>query len=299
MKFSDMCLALLIVLIFIGLYAFSIISVGLKKVKKDWPQYRCNPIVMPFASQFGADPMQNFTHCIGNMQSSSMDFFLQPIHYVTSLLGNLGGDLTTSINNVRNIIAYIRSMVSNITGDIFGVFLNILIQVQRITINLKDLVMKIVGVLTTILYVMGSSMKLGESIWSGEIGGIIRTLCFKSTTQIKLNSGKMVNIKNINLGDTLENGTMVVGTLNLKGDKHNPYYKIWSKTLEEYIYVTGEHHIFPPLSSDDKGKLKNYIKVKNYKPAIKTTEYDDVLHCLVTTNHNIPVGEYTFWDWED
>ena len=47
------------------------------------------------------------------------------------------------------------------------------------------------------------------------------------------------------------------------------------------------------------GKLKNYIKVKNYKPAIKTTEYDDVLHCLVTTNHNIPVGEYTFWDWED
>ena len=162
MKFSDMCLALLIVLIFIGLYAFSIISVGLKKVKKDWPQYRCNPIVMPFASQFGADPTQNFTHCIGNMQSSSMDFFLQPIHYVTSLLGNLGGDLTTSINNVRNIIAYIRSMVSNITGDIFGVFLNILIQVQRITINLKDLVMKIVGVLTTILYVMGSSMKLGE-----------------------------------------------------------------------------------------------------------------------------------------
>lgn len=299
MKFSDMCLSILIILIFIGLYAFSIISVGLKKVKNDWPQYRCNPMVMPFASQFGADPMQNFTHCIGNMQSSSMGFFLQPIHYVTSLLGNLGGDLTTSVNNVRNVIAYIRSMVSNITGDIFGIFLNILIQVQRITINLKDLVMKIVGILTTILYVMGSSMKLGESIWNGEIGGIIRTLCFKSTTQIKLDSGKLMNIQNINLGDVLENKAIVVGTLKLKGDKQNPYYKIWSETLKDYIYVTGEHHIFPPLSSRDNNELKNYVKVKDYKLATKTNEYDDTLFCLITTNHKIPVGEYTFWDWED
>jgi hypothetical protein len=299
MKFSDMCLSILIILIFIGLYAFSIISVGLKKVKNDWPQYRCNPMVMPFASQFGADPMQNFAHCIGSMQSSSMGFFLQPIHYVTSLLGNLGGDLTTSVNNVRNVVAYIRSMVSNITGDIFGIFLNILIQVQRITINLKDLVMKIVGVLTTILYVMGSSMKLGESIWNGEIGGIIRTLCFKSTTQIKLDSGKLMNIKNINLGDILENGAIVMGTLKLKGDKRNPYYKIWSETLKDYIYVTGEHHIFPSLSSRDTNELKNYVKVKDYKLAIKTNEYDDTLFCLITTNHKIPVGEYTFWDWED
>jgi len=301
MKFSDMCLALLIVLVFVGLYVFSIVSVGLKKIKKDWPKYRCNPMVMPLASQFGVDPMQNFTQCIGNMQSNSMGFFLQPIHYVTSLLGNLGGDMTTAINNVRNVIAYIRSMVSNIVGDIFGVFLNILIQVQRITIKLKDLTMKIVGVLTAILYVMGSSMKLGESIWNGEIGNILRTLCFKENTPIKLDSGKLTKIKDIHLGDILENGATVVGTLKLKGDKSNPYYKIWSRELEDYIYVTGEHKT---LKKNDFGEklndiFKNYITVSSYDQAEKTDNYDKELFCLITSNHRIPVGEYTFWDWED
>ena len=30
-----------------------------------------------------------------------------------------------------------------------------------------------------------------------------------------------------------------------------------------------------------------------------TDLYDDVLYCIITDDHLIPVGEYTFWDWED
>ena len=26
---------------------------------------------------------------------------------------------------------------------------------------------------------------------------------------------------------------------------------------------------------------------------------EDILHCLVTSNNTIPIGDYTFWDWED
>ena len=64
MKFSDMILALLIILVFVGMYVFSIISVGLKNIKKDWPEYRCNPMAMPLAGQLGFDPIENFTFCI-------------------------------------------------------------------------------------------------------------------------------------------------------------------------------------------------------------------------------------------
>ena len=122
MKFSDMILALLIILVFVGMYLFGIVSVGLKNIKKDWPKYRCNPMAMPLAGQLGFDPMENFTFCITKMQSNSMGFFLAPIHYLMSMMGNLGKDLMEAVNMVRSVIAYIRGMVGNIVGDIFGVF---------------------------------------------------------------------------------------------------------------------------------------------------------------------------------
>lgn len=301
MKFSDMSLALLIILLFVAMYVFSIVSVGLKKIKQKWPEYRCNPMVMPFASQFGFDPMLNFTQCIGNMQSDSMNFFLEPVHYLLSIMGGLGKELTDALNMIRRVIAFIRGMVGNIVGDIFGVFLNILIQVQTMMIKLKDMAMKIIGICVTILYVMGSSMKLGQSIWKGPIGGILRTLCFKDTTKIKLQQfDKLQNISDIHLGDILEDGAIVIGKLQLKGDKSNPYYRIWSDKLNDYIYVTGEHRIL----KDNEGKelddiFENYIKVSTCSYAEKTNEYDDVLHCLITSNHRIQVGEFSFWDWED
>ncbi len=304
MKFSDMILSLIILLVFAGMFVFSLLSVGLKNIKKEWPQYRCNPMAMPLAGQFGFDPMENFTYCITKMQSNAMGFFLEPIHYLVGMMGDLGKDIMGAVNMVRHVVAYIRGMVGNIVGDIFGVFMNLIIQIQTILIKIKDLASKLVGVMTAAMYIIGTSMKLGESIWAGEVGNILRTLCFKGTTPVTLKSGKKVAIKDISLGDTLINGSSVIGTLKLKGDKSNPYYKIWSRELEDYIYVTGEHHILPneeDISNISKldDDFENYIKVCSYDKAEKTNQHDPELYCLITSTHRIPIGEYTFWDWED
>ena len=45
--------------------------------------------------------------------------------------------------------------------------------------------------------------------------------------------------------------------------------------------------------------LNNYVEVKDFEKAKKTGAYDNILYCLITDNHQIPIGEYTFWDWED
>ena len=39
--------------------------------------------------------------------------------------------------------------------------------------------------------------------------------------------------------------------------------------------------------------------VKNYEKAEKAYIWDEEMSNLVTTNNNIPIGEFTFWDWED
>jgi hypothetical protein len=55
MKTSDLFLTILIFIIFIGLYFFNILAVGAQTIKKNWTKYRCNPMVMPFASMIGPE----------------------------------------------------------------------------------------------------------------------------------------------------------------------------------------------------------------------------------------------------
>jgi hypothetical protein len=83
----DLISAIIIILVFVGLYFSSILGIGLKQIENDWPKYRCNPSVMPFAGLFNHDVMQNFSFCIQNMQISSMGVFLEPIHYALSFGG--------------------------------------------------------------------------------------------------------------------------------------------------------------------------------------------------------------------
>ena len=50
MKTSDLTLSIIIVIIFIILFLFNLIVVGMQRIKDNWPAYRCQPLVIPFAS---------------------------------------------------------------------------------------------------------------------------------------------------------------------------------------------------------------------------------------------------------
>ena len=113
--------------------------------------------------------------------------------------------------------------------------------------------------------------------------------CFSPETPIQLRNGKMVLIKNLKLGDTLINGSVVDAVMKIK-NYNDPYYKIYSPELKRDIYVTGKHYIQDGVK---------YVQVKNLPNAKPTDKVDDVVSCLVTSDHKIPVGNMVFWDWED
>lgn len=107
--------------------------------------------------------------------------------------------------------------------------------------------------------------------------------CFAPETPIQLENGKTAMIKNLKLGDTLINGSVVEAVMRIK-NYNDPYYKIGD------IHVTGSHYV--------KHGTK-YVQVKNLPTAERTEKIDDVVSCLVTNDHKIPVGGEMFWDWED
>ena len=120
MNGSDIWMSLLIFFIFFLLFVFNIISVGIKRIKENWPQYRCNPTVMPFSQELGnISASENFTYCVQNMQADYMGIILQPVNYAISLAGTLAMDLISGINAIRHMFDFLREALGGIFGKIY------------------------------------------------------------------------------------------------------------------------------------------------------------------------------------
>ena len=174
MKSGDITLSIFIVLVFIAMYFYNILAVGIKNVQENWPEYRCNPMVMPFAGTFGHDAGQNFTYCIQTMQSDYMGVLLQPINYAMSVTNSATGGIMNSVQSVREMINQLRNSITSIVGSIFGVFLNILIQFQFIIVKIKDTMSKIIGIMSTMMYILQGSVMTMQSSWNGPPGDMVR-----------------------------------------------------------------------------------------------------------------------------
>jgi hypothetical protein len=257
----------------------------LAQIKANWPLYRCNPMYM-----FLADDLQeNFTYCVQNMQTSFMGYLLQPLTFITSsLTGSLGGFMN-DIQNIRAMFNKIRNFFSSIIQSVFGVFLNLIIEFQRITIGIKDLIGKTIGIMVSLMYILDGSIKTMNSTWNGPPGQMVRALgkCFHPWTRIKLKDGTFKLMGDLDLGDILEDGSVVESVMKIDNKKQRlPFYTVGD------ILVTGTHLVF------DKDK-NAFVKVENYAGAKLTDITYDWFSCLITDTHRIPIGDEIFWDWED
>lgn len=169
MRFSDILLAIIIISSFLACYFVSYVMGAYNEIKNNWVKYRCDPIIMPFASFFGHDTGKNFTGCIGSMQSVNMDHFLGPINasHAAALSGM--SSIGTQLNSVRNLQSKLRPSISGQFTNVFGIFNNLMIQMQKFIIGFRDMIMKILGTLTVIMHMMQGQFLLGSSIKNGPI----------------------------------------------------------------------------------------------------------------------------------
>ena len=299
MRGRDIFLSILIVIVFFLLYAFAALSVGVKKVEENWPLYRCNPAVMPLASVFGHDPSENFTYCIQNMQTDYMDYLLAPLNYNMGVLGTLGTETMQAIQSARVFISNLRGFLTDIITSVFGVFLNLLIEVQRTMVVIKDTIAKFVGILAGLLFTMDGSIRLMQSTWNGAPGTMVRALgkvCFHPDTKVKMADGTEKCMKDLELNEMLANETRVLAVLRIsnltsEGTQRECLYRYKLGKSEE-TYVTGSHLVFD--SEQDQ-----FVEVCDSPHAYPCDRPCQVLSCLITSNHTIPIGDSIFHDWED
>jgi hypothetical protein len=266
---------------------------SIQDIKANWSLYRCNPLYMPLSDNIEKD----FTYCIQNIQTGFMGYLLQPITFVTSTLSGSMSNFMEEINMVRAMFNKIRTFISSIIQSVFGVFLNLVIEFQKITISIKDLMGKTIGIMVTIMYLMDGSIKTMNSTWNGPSGQMVRVLgkCFHPDTKLKLKDGTIKHMKDIHLGDVLENGSIVESTMQIDNKINKiPLYVLKNSGVDnEDIFVTGSHLIYSKSTNQ-------FMRVENYYVSeIAHNVNTEWFSCLITNDNRIQIGSELFWDWED
>jgi hypothetical protein len=298
MNVRDITLTIIILLTFIILYLAPLLSIGIQNIKNNWVKYRCNPMVMPFAGFFGEDPSTTFSFCIQSLLKDFMKIILIPIQQSLSVIGSLGGDFQTAINDVRKVMDAIRNFITEIIQTVFGVFLNIMIEIQKLILRTKDVLGKFLGIMTSLLFIMEGSIDTMQAGWAGPPGQLVRALCFDPKTKIRLRDGGLREIQKIKLGDVLKNGDVVEGVIQLKntnadGTIREKFYCFPNGGEDRrHIRVTGSHMVF---------HKEKVIPVREHPAAVPLDESysTPILYCLRTSTQRIPIGKYNFWDWDD
>jgi hypothetical protein len=269
------------------------IFMRLQEIRKNWPKYRCNPVYMPFADDVG----KNFAYCVQNMQANYMGYLLQPIWTTLSSMQSMAIGTMGSLQNFRKMISFVRFSFGGIMGSVMGIFVNLVFEFQKITIAIKDSIAKLSGTVVTFMYMMdGVRMTLG-SVWSGPPGQMVRSLCFHPDTSVTLQGGEKKAMKDVGLGNVLNNGSRVIGTMCIANENEEALYSVSSAALSSVLFqssvlVTGAHYLLNSAT----GK---YVKVCNHPDARLTSNAPPVFACLITDDHRICIGDHEFWDWDD
>jgi hypothetical protein len=277
-------------LAFIAQIAFLSYFRSSEEVRANWPKYRCNPSYWIYSQ----DLSQDFTYCVQTSQIHMTGYLLQPMNYMISGLTSMGSEMANSINDTRRSLSDTRGFISTIIDNIFGVFLNLVIQMQKMIISIKDMVGKMIGIVVTIMYMLDGSIKTMKSVWAGPPGQLVKSIasCFHQNTLVALADGRSIPMQKVPPGSQLEDGSIVHAVLQVANLAKEPFYIMPGGVGGTSVYVTGDHFVYCKAT-------KKWVHVRDEMTSGASNYVEDTLSCLITTNRRIRLGRLKFSDWED
>lgn len=176
MDSSDISKVIIIFFIFLLINIVLFLSVGINQIKSKWPEYKCNPLIMPFAQFFNVDPMTNFESCITNLQDMHMGSLLDPVYNMMSNVSNIGKELNSGILGFAGILNLMKFNLGGIFNLAVEIVINILIELQHLLIKFKDMINKLIGVFISLIYIIAGTQTTALTIWEGIPGWLLRSL---------------------------------------------------------------------------------------------------------------------------
>lgn len=312
-------------------------------IMRDWANQRCNIPVMMTASFFkpDSDPRSstsfatdNFTFCMGRIVESVLQTIMKPLYSVFESQFGVSTTLSTVMDSVKLTVATMFNEFMSFFTDFFSRYLGGIVQAsnqmmyikqsfERLKttvisfiymaisamagfLSFKNFVIKVVliilAILTSLIIILFFILwpffgvivavigVLTGVLGGAALGGAASAFCFSPGTQIILKDGSVVPIEHIKVGSELQTGDIVEDIIQMDGTSTYLYNL-------NGIHVSGSHLVRNVENT-------KWISVADDSRARITNKKENVLYCLNTTTHIIPVhseisGQIIFRDWEE
>jgi hypothetical protein len=265
----------------------------LEDIDKNFNKHRQKPCAIALGPLTGRSSKDVMAGSVGQKSTGVFKIFLRVLQPIFKLMAGMFKIFQRSINKIRMLLSPIRNYFYNATklfyDQIQDFTIGMLYSAHKMRNSMKRSMSGFHLMMHTLEHsrnsllsvVKSTPVKLAVKLLSAAewiAGGF---LCFDEDTFIGLYDKTHVKIYDIQLGDILEDGAVVIAVQKFKNDT----------VLFEYdtVYVSGNHMV------QENGKWVKVIHSKKGTPTSITPEY---LYCLSTTTGTILIKEHLFKDYE-
>ena len=276
---------MLILLMFISVFGLNKVF-DIKKIKADWPNQRCNPSIMPFASFFGYNAKENFEFCMGKIFSNHSMPMFGSISAIFSHFTSLLQMVFDAISTLRNIIASLGGGINVVFQEFTERISTFFFKLRVSAITIKTLIGRMYAILFSVMYMGLSGITGMTSFTNTFLFSFLNTFCFPANTKIQIKDRGQVDIKDIKIGDVILPSKSTVTATFRFFSKGQPMVKLGSTIVSTNHYVK---------------MLGHPIKAGDHPDAIHIGpwESDEPLYCLNTSDNKIIVDGHEFLDYDE
>jgi hypothetical protein len=251
-------------------------------IKDHWVEYRCNPLIMPFAGFFGHESGENLNMCMMQIFNGFGGNMLQPLSFMTGQVGGILKLFSGSMQGIKGFMSNFRNLHLNFAGGIMQRIEDVASTLQYTVTKLKAILERLWGIMVTLIYTTFTSIDTMTSVFTGPIGSMAKTFCFDGNNEILMANKELKKIKNIKIHDNIYLGGRVLALLKFTSNNNIMYnYK--------GVIISGSHLV------KDEGIWKRVDKTK-YKQKINNYN-KKYIYCLVTEKNKIVCNNCIFRDY--
>ena len=174
MNSADISNTIIIIIIFAIINIVSVLGVGISHIQNNWREYKCMPVVIPFAGVFGHDPVETFNGCIKGVFSNFMGDVLGPVYSEFQAISNIAGQIGNFMTIFSGLAGDFKFNFLSMLTNVYQIGMKIMLGLTQFAITLQDMVNKVLGIFLTVIYIFLGANYTIISIWNGLPGQIVR-----------------------------------------------------------------------------------------------------------------------------
>lgn len=263
----------------------------IQEISRNWPKYRCKPQVMPFASLYGHDTVENFNYCMTNIFNEQSGQTVGPFFKILATFGTVLGTLLGTINNLRLQGASLYGGITQIFTEFSTRMAQLILKINTSFIRIKQLMFRIQTTMFAIMYMGLSGVNAVTSFGDTALFSFLDFFCFPPDTPIEVYNSdthilEHIPIGDIRIGHKMANGKQI--TSKFEFDVAGQPMVL----LGDRVLVSANHYVRYDA-------LGTFVMAKDHPDSVEAAPYTGKLICLNCEDNQFELGGYTFLDFDE